>query len=31
MTETRSTQQAEVLERRGYQIRLSRSGLEWMA
>ena len=31
MTEAHAAAEAEVLERHGYQIRLSPSGLEWMA
>ncbi|EIM31028.1 MULTISPECIES: hypothetical protein [Microvirga] len=31
MTEARAAAEAEVLEHRGYQIRLSPTGLEWMA
>ncbi|WP_404294766.1 hypothetical protein ACD578_26125 (plasmid) [Microvirga sp. RSM25] len=31
MAETRAAAEAEVLEHRGYQIRLSPTGLEWMA
>jgi hypothetical protein len=31
MTNARAAAEAEVLEHRGYQIRLSPSGLEWLA